>query len=74
MKPVAQSNKAWVQPLAHGASSSVDKERQTNTGATRRQLLTSKCRHAHPIVRKPSTPKSGISMEENLAMLCKIST
>ena len=31
---VAQSSKAWEQPLAHGASSSVDQESQKNTEAT----------------------------------------
>ena len=31
---VAQNNKAWVKLLAHGASSSVDWERQKNTEAT----------------------------------------
>ena len=33
-EPVAQNNKAWEQPLAHGASSSVDQESQKNTEAT----------------------------------------
>ena len=28
---VAQNNKAWVKPLAHGATSSVDQESQKNT-------------------------------------------
>ena len=32
--PAAQNNKAWEQPLAHGASSSVDQESQKNTEAT----------------------------------------
>ena len=31
---VAQNNKAWEQPLAHGASSSVDQQSQKNTEAT----------------------------------------
>ena len=33
-KLVAQNSKAWGQPLAHGASSSVDQESQKNTEAT----------------------------------------
>ena len=33
-KLVAQNNEAWEQPLAHGASSSVDKESQKDTEAT----------------------------------------
>ena len=33
-EPVAQNNKAWVKPLAQGASSSVDQESQNNTEAT----------------------------------------
>ena len=33
-KPVAQNSKAWGQPLAHGASYSVDKESQKDTEAT----------------------------------------
>ena len=33
-EPVAQSNKAWGNSLAHGASSSVDEESQKNTEAT----------------------------------------
>ena len=33
-EPVAQNSKAWVQPLAHGASSSVDNESQKGTDAT----------------------------------------
>ena len=33
-EPVAQNNKAWEQPLAHGGSSSVDKESQKDTEAT----------------------------------------
>ena len=32
-KPVAQNSKAWEQPLAHGASSSVDKESQKDREA-----------------------------------------
>ena len=31
---VAQNNKSWVQPLAHGVSSSVDQESQKVTEAT----------------------------------------
>ena len=38
-EPVAQNSKAWVQPLAHGASSSVDKESQKYTEATWRHYL-----------------------------------
>ena len=33
-EPVAQNSKAWEQPLAHGASSSVPKESQKDTEAT----------------------------------------
>ena len=33
-EPVAQNSKAWAQPLAHGASSSDDKESQKDTEAT----------------------------------------
>ena len=33
-EPVAQNSEAWWQPFAHGASSSVDKERQKYTEAT----------------------------------------
>ena len=33
-EPVAQNNKAWEKPLAHGASSSVDQESQKYTEAT----------------------------------------
>ena len=33
-EPVAQNNKAWGKPLAHGASCSVDQESQKNTEAT----------------------------------------
>ena len=33
-EPVAQKSKAWENPLAHGASSSVDQENQKNTAAT----------------------------------------
>ena len=33
-EPVAQNSKAWVKPLAHGASYSVDQESQKNTEAT----------------------------------------
>ena len=33
-EPVAQNNKAWGKPLAHGASSSVHQESQKNTEAT----------------------------------------
>ena len=33
-EPVAQNNKAWEKPLAHGASSSVDQESHKNTEAT----------------------------------------
>ena len=33
-EPVAQNSKAWVQLLAHGASSSVDQESQKNAKAT----------------------------------------
>ena len=33
-EPVAQNNKAWGKPLAHGANSPVDQERQKNTEAT----------------------------------------
>ena len=33
-EPVAQNSKAWRQPHAHGASSSVDKESQIDTEAT----------------------------------------
>ena len=33
-KPFAQNSKAWRQPVAHGASSSVDQESQKNTEAT----------------------------------------
>ena len=38
-KQVAQNNEAWEQPLAHGASSSVDKESQKDTEATWRHYL-----------------------------------
>ena len=38
-KPVAQNSKAWEQPLAHGASSSVDKEGQNETEATWKHYL-----------------------------------
>ena len=38
-EPVAQNSKIWVQPLAHGASSSVDKESQKNTEATSNHYL-----------------------------------
>ena len=33
-EPVAQNNKAWGQPLTHGASSSADEESQKDTEAT----------------------------------------
>ena len=33
-EPVAENDKAWVKPLAQGASSSVDQESQKNTEAT----------------------------------------
>ena len=38
-KPIAQNSKAWGQPLAHGASSSVDKESQKDTEATWKHYL-----------------------------------
>ena len=38
-KPVAQNSEAWEQPLAHGASSSVDKESQKDTEATWKHCL-----------------------------------
>ena len=38
-KPVAQNSKAWRQHLAHGASSSVDKESQKDTEATWKHYL-----------------------------------
>ena len=38
-EPVAQNSKAWVNPIAHGASSSVDQEHQKNTEATWDQHL-----------------------------------
>ena len=38
-EPVGQNSKAWVQPLAHGLSSSVEKESQKDTEATWNQYL-----------------------------------
>ena len=38
-EPVAQNSEAWEQTLAHGASSSVDKESQKDTEATRNHYL-----------------------------------
>ena len=38
-EPAAQNSEAWEQPLAHGASSSVDKESQKDTEATWRHYL-----------------------------------
>ena len=38
-EPVGQNSKAWVQPLAHGLSSSVDTESQKDTEATWNQYL-----------------------------------
>ena len=38
-EPVAQNSKAWVNPIARGASSSVDQEHQKNTEATWDQHL-----------------------------------
>ena len=38
-KPVAQNSKGWVQPLAHGASSSVYKESLKDTEATWKHYL-----------------------------------
>ena len=68
-KPVAQNSKSWEQPLAHGASSSVDKESQKDTEATWKHNLQIS---PHPKKWKPSSPWSGKSMEDNLAILCKI--
>ena len=39
MKTIAQNSKAWRQPLAHGASSSIDKESQKDTEATWKYYL-----------------------------------
>ena len=38
-EPVARNSEAWEQPLAHGASSSVDKESQKVTKATWKHYL-----------------------------------
>ena len=38
-EPVVQNRKAWGQPLAHGASSSVEKESQKDTEATWKHCL-----------------------------------
>ena len=70
-RTVAQNSKAWVQPFAHGASSSVDEESKKKT-QKRRGDTTSKYRHTHPNTRKPSCPWSGESTEDNLAILWKI--
>ena len=67
-KPIAQNSKAWEQPIAHGASASVDKEK-VKVIQKRHGDITSKYRHTHSIIRKPSSPWSGKSMEDNLAIL-----
>ena len=66
-KPVAQNSKAWEQPLAHGASSSVDEGKSKDTEATWKHYL--QISPTHPIIWKPSSPWSGKSMEDNLAIL-----
>ena len=66
-EPVAQNSKAWVQPLAHGASSSVDKESQKDTQETWDHYL-----HISPDTSHNMEAVSGRSMEENQAILLKI--
>ena len=66
--------RSWEQPLAHGASSSVDKERQTNTEATWRPYLqvsphTSQFPEAvFSIIRDIYGRKPGDPVNENLAI------
>ena len=67
-EPVAQISEAWEQPLAHGASSSVDEESQKDI-KKRHGDTTSKYRHTHPRKWKPSCPWSGKSVEGNLVIL-----
>ena len=73
-EPVAQNKEAWEQPLAHGASSSVDKECQTNTEATWRHYLqvsphTSQFPEAvFSIIRDIYGRKPGDPVNENLAI------
>ena len=67
-EPVAQDSEAWGQPLAHGASSSVDKESQKNTEATWRHYL-QVSPYTSDLYGSRLSPWSGKSMEENLAIL-----
>ena len=67
---VAQINQAWRQPLAHGATSSVDKESPKDTDVT--GTTTSQHRRTHRTIWKPSSPWSEKSMENNLAIPWKI--
>ena len=69
-EPVTQNNKAWRQHLAHGASSSVDKESQKDTEATWRHYF--QISPHTSITWKPSSPWSGKSLENHLAIQWKI--
>ena len=71
VEPVAQNNKAWRQPLAHGASSSVVARKVTRI-QKRHGTTISTYRRTHPTIWKPSSPWLGNSMENNLAILWKI--
>ena len=66
-KPVAQNSKAWEQPLAHGASPSVDKESQKGYRSDMETLSPHIATHI-PLW-KPSCPWSGKSTADNLAIL-----
>ena len=44
-EPVAQNSNAWEQPLARGASSSLDQERQNSTDVTKDPLPPHIARH-----------------------------
>ena len=69
-EPASQNNKAWRNPFAHGASSSVDKQSQKNTEATGDTI--SKYLRTHRSAWKPSSPLSGRSVENNQAIPWKI--
>ena len=70
LHPLPRTTKLGGNTLAHGASSSVDKESQKDTEATWRHYL--QISPHTSITWKPSSPWSGKSMENHLAIQWKI--
>ena len=70
-EPVLQNSKAWGQPFAHGASSSVDMESQKDTEATW-EITIFTYHWKHRTTWKPSSPWSGRSMENHQPIPWKI--